>query len=575
VPAAQRAEEEWTAKEMGDPGNAKRMTIKLPLLPSGKSYPPGFNCRAKPAACEFGLAYFLGDGFDLSKKQRLNILFIPGGPGALVDTGRKTAALLLLEKKHNVVYFHPRGMGASAVDGSKAYDQFLRADYVVEDIERLRREILKGKAWDAIYAHSWGTVVAQRYAAKYGKPKDSTPKVASLILSGPVDRHRADTHAARTRMTVDNFKAIVGYYRSQGARDCQCGSIAFLRGRVTDLSTPQISTMETPLFPNDNFCFLSASTGDSIARELEKILPRIDENFGSADFIFDNYTELRKRDKSFQTEFGKFPVEFFSAVRYLQMAGAPEKDGIVFVADSRKRISAALIVAYYLAPQNPVQCGLNAGMFAGTAAICEFCERLKAARDDLPPAGGGGESRRGNYVFGVYDGVARWLPVMMAEKGCFAGKDIETFASSSAAEKRFGREQAKKIGIVADEKICPWNPADYRHDVPTLLIKGDRDAVVAGCQAEDFLLKGLKEGSRVLLEFRGLGHDVSVANVYEALEPSVWSKRFVRLLEDFIKMSSTPAKFRGDAGVKKELERLKALDRTNDPKLAAQCGKKS
>ena len=181
---------------MGERGEAKGRSIKLPLLPPDKEYPAGFNCREKPTPCEFELAYFLSDGFDLSKKQRLNILFIPGGPGAIVDTRSRTAALQILEEKQNVVYFHPRGMGASAIDGSKVYDQFLRADYVVEDIERLRQEVLKGRPWDAIYGHSWGTVIAQRYAAKYGKPKE-IPKCRSLILSGPVDRHRTNTHAAR------------------------------------------------------------------------------------------------------------------------------------------------------------------------------------------------------------------------------------------------------------------------------------------------------------------------------------------------------------------------------------------
>ena len=59
--------------------------------------------------------------------------------------------------------------------------------------------MLQSRPWDTIYAHSWGTVIAQRYAAKYGGPNEPAPKVKSLILSAPVDRHRADTHLARTR----------------------------------------------------------------------------------------------------------------------------------------------------------------------------------------------------------------------------------------------------------------------------------------------------------------------------------------------------------------------------------------
>ncbi len=108
--------------------------------------------------------------------------------------------------------------------------------------------------------------------------------------------------------------------------------------------------------------------------------------------------------------------------------------------------------------------------------------------------------------------------------------------------------------------------------MPTLLVKGSRDAVVAGCQAEDFLVNGLKDGRRVLLELRGMGHDLSVSNLYGGLEESPWSKRFAGLLEDFIKLSPNVAKFRADNSVRANLEKLKASDRTN---LGTQCGRKS
>ena len=94
----------------------------------------------------------------------------------------------------NVVYFDVRGTGFSVIPESNDYDQFLRADYVVEDIETLRKRLTGECAtwdvpdwklqrrellpWDAIYAHSWGTIVAQKYAAKYPN------MVRKLILVG-------------------------------------------------------------------------------------------------------------------------------------------------------------------------------------------------------------------------------------------------------------------------------------------------------------------------------------------------------------------------------------------------------
>jgi pimeloyl-ACP methyl ester carboxylesterase len=557
----------WTPTEMGGHEKLKGPVLNLRLLPEGHSFPAELNCDRKPTACQFELGYFLSDGFDLSNKRRLNILFIPGGPGAIVDPSNRWAVLQVLEEKHNVVYFHPRGMGKSAIDGDRRYDQFLRADYVVDDIEQIRRKVLKDRPWDAIYGHSWGTVIAQRYAAKYGQSKDA--KVKSLILTGPVDRHRPNTEKARAAMIVENLKAIFTYYRSAGAT-CACQSTGFLKSKVVDLSSPQIFAFGARLEANDNLCFLNAKRIDNITSRLRKMLDTIDEEFGSADFIVDNFAALKK-DKEFQGRFAGLPVEFFAAIRYLQMAGAPESDGLVFVADSRSRIDAALVIAHDLSSGEPGGCKPKEEIFAGASAECAYCDRLKAAREALRPRNNGDESQRGSYVFGVYDGVTRWLPVMMGAQGCFAGAEITGFDKESGKE--FARAQTRKIGVVASEKICPWNPADFRHDVPTLLIKGSRDTVVAGCQTEDFLLHGLKDGRGVLLDFRGLGHDVSVGNLYEGADPSTWSRRFAALLEDFVKLSGDVSKFRSAA--KAQLTKLKATDRTRDPNLSKQCGENS
>ena len=564
----------WSEEEMGDPGDAQGEKIELRLLPEEKKFSAGLSCDDKTSSCYFKLAYFLGDGFDLSKKQRRNILYIPGGPGAIVDSENRSAILRLLEKKHNVVYFHPRGMAQSSIDGSREYDRFLRADYVVEDIEKLRQAILQSRPWDAIYAHSWGTVIAQRYAAKYGKPKDAPAKVMSLILSGPVDRHRSGTHDARTRMTIANLRAIYSYYRSQNAAACRCETMSFLKPIVTDFANPQISTFGGRLSASDNFCFLRADLLNKITSRLEKLILEIEQNYASADSIVDNFSALKK-DQDFQARFGKYPVELFAAIRFIQMSGAPEKDALVFVADSRNRINAALLIAHYLTAEDPRRCSLKGELFKGAAPACEYCERLRAARDEVRALGRGPESRRGNYVYGVYDGVTRWIPGVIGATGCFYGKDMESFAAQTGYNHRFIREQVGKIGIVEDEQICPWNPREHRHEVPTLLIKGSRDTVVAGCQAEDFYANGIQSGRAVLLEFRGLGHDLSVGNLYYGADPSIWSRRFAGLLEDFLRLSSSPAQFRSNAQVLAKIRQLKASDRSHDPNLVTQCGNKS
>jgi len=95
--AAQGAAEKWTDKEMGkEPDDPKGTPLKLRLLPEDRPFPAGLRCKDNSSECVFQLAYYLSDGFDLNKKQRLNILFIPGGPGAIVDPSSRSVALRIL-----------------------------------------------------------------------------------------------------------------------------------------------------------------------------------------------------------------------------------------------------------------------------------------------------------------------------------------------------------------------------------------------------------------------------------------------------------------------------------------------
>ncbi len=61
-------------------------------------------------------------------------------------------ALELLEADgHNVAYLHVRGSGLSQIPQPNKFDRLLRADYVVEDIEKLRVKLLGNDIpWDAI-----------------------------------------------------------------------------------------------------------------------------------------------------------------------------------------------------------------------------------------------------------------------------------------------------------------------------------------------------------------------------------------------------------------------------------------
>ena len=151
----------WSPKEMGSIGLPKIHT-RIRVLDVSSDNPQG-----KPFPCSFNLYYFFGANFALQDPSRKNILFIPGGPGEIVEPNR--GDLDCLERFHNVVYFHVRGTGLSRLPGSNKYDRFLRADYVVEDIERIRRHVFQNdRPWDAIIGVSHGALIAQHFAYKFG-----------------------------------------------------------------------------------------------------------------------------------------------------------------------------------------------------------------------------------------------------------------------------------------------------------------------------------------------------------------------------------------------------------------------
>jgi hypothetical protein len=128
--------------------------------------------------CKFDLHYFSGKG-NLEDPERHNVLFIPGGPGEIVE--RSNATFDSLNIGVNFFYFDVRGTGNSVIPESNVYDQFLRAEYVVEDVEAIRKtssmnvsrdryqedsspesSLKMGNSAstpDAIYAHSWGTML--------------------------------------------------------------------------------------------------------------------------------------------------------------------------------------------------------------------------------------------------------------------------------------------------------------------------------------------------------------------------------------------------------------------------------
>jgi pimeloyl-ACP methyl ester carboxylesterase len=560
------------------------------LLPGGAPNPGDPQCTAA-ASCTFDLFYTNGAQFNLNKPNRLNILFISGGPGQFINEGdgpgedvdtttnapqgnmllNSLAAGDDLNGRHNVVYFHVRGAGQSSSNFNRSnnYDKFLRARYVVEDIERLRKEVLKDKPWDAIYAHSWGTVVAQLYGSKFGH--DPERKVRSLILSAPVARRDPNTFEARIKQTASNLEDIYRFFRPTGA--CVIDNVSansYLKTRVFDFEL-----FRDELARSDNLCFIVEPRVKEISEKVIQILNALEADYGSLSFVEDNFDDI----KAELTGNVKFPIEFFSALRQLQFLGAPREEGILFTADTKAMIDASLLIGYYITlgiNQSVVSnCDPAAKFFVGAAAVPavkkEYCDRLVVAKESVLKSRGF-ESLRARHVFGAYDGVARWMFNMLNKK-CFTGTDLMNFANAGTGtgdKKRFVRALVKRMGAPSKEEapVCGWDPGGKNaHSIPTLILAGSTDAVIAGCQAEDFYNRGLK-GPKVFLQFPGQGHGLSITNLQDDPENERFqqTKNLTNLLDKFIRMAiSRPSeigKFLNS--VKSELKSVKAREH---PKL--------
>ncbi|MDZ4345956.1 MAG: alpha/beta hydrolase, partial [Candidatus Binatia bacterium] len=280
--------------------------------------------------CKFELYYFKGANFNSDDSGRKNILFITGGPGQIVNRTPKRHPLNFLENNHNVFYFDIRGAGLSKIEADNAYDKFLRADFVVKDIEEIRMKELKlNKAWDAIYAHSAGTIIAHKYAATYG-----AAKVTRLILTAPVSRQRdpEDTENAQIAMILSNLDAIYERYRSKNCIITKAMNLVDFFGIRKS---------------NDDFCFLSDSRRTVIKNNLMTMFTAFNASYGSVRFVIQNSQDLLQEDNGFKEKY-RYPEAFFRAIRDLENSGAPVED-LAFIEKTKDRqVDAALLIGYYL-----------------------------------------------------------------------------------------------------------------------------------------------------------------------------------------------------------------------------------
>src|SRR5262249_32602732 len=102
-----------------------------------------------------------------------------------------------------------------------------------------------------------------------------------------------------------------------------------------------------------------------------------------------------------------------------------------------------------------------------------FCARINAGYEALGFPSSEDQSKRARSVFGVYDGLTRWIFEMLDQKqrldkdGCFTGKQLQEVATGDIQTNPTMQNEAKKIGVRRSERICPWDPAPFQHNKDT------------------------------------------------------------------------------------------------------------
>ena len=152
------------------------------------------------------------------------VVFLHGGPGQGSQTFAKFAGPAL-EKSLRLIYLDQRGSGRSERPADGAYSVPL----MVEDLEQLRRKW--GAQRISLIGHSFGTVLAMEYAAKYPE------HVAKVVLSGAVvDAPAAlDLQCARLEKTApETYAKAVARLPAGSPRKCNIFAAprAFIDGNM-------------------------------------------------------------------------------------------------------------------------------------------------------------------------------------------------------------------------------------------------------------------------------------------------------------------------------------------------------
>jgi pimeloyl-ACP methyl ester carboxylesterase len=415
----------------------------------------------------FRLYYFVTDlTYNTNVKPGGNkptILFVAGGPGQIVTPEVENFADIY---GYRTVYFHLRGTGLSQIPQDFDADQFLRTFYVVEDMEKIRKDLMDEDPWSAVVGHSYGAIVAQAYAAhhQYGR------RVEKVVLSAPM-APIVSLRSERSTGERQGFESLRRIYRRNEFR--------FLKRLGDD--------------------------PDKLVDETQDISTRIEKLAGKVQYVADNYRDLEKRLASENLNHG---AAFYGAIRRLRQVGWLPLD-----VPLAKPIRTAKV------DDTQVQCGLviakalsknKSGFKRAIKGVLK--EQLDDAQSELGNPSTQ-NSDRAFWIFSVIDGLnVEFLRNLRAANRTAA-------ITALGGESKYNPALSKLLASLTHSGLLQesaefeaWDPAKLTHDKRTLILKGGADPVTENGEAEYYFEKALI-GKRVLMEFPGIGHSMALPEV--------------------------------------------------------------
>jgi pimeloyl-ACP methyl ester carboxylesterase len=409
------------------------VSLELPLDP------------AEPEAGTFQQFYFMDREHDPAKPT---VLYIPD-TGAVVQPA--TRHLTFLTEKANVVYFHLRGSGLSQIPASNDFDRFLRTRYAIGDVEAIR-ESLNIEHWDAVFANSLGTMLAQRYSATHPE------RVGKLVLTGAPSKHETDP-AIRPQMQGEIIRNVIN----------------FTQGDTSDLAALRAHPDKVELI------------ADRVVAALEEL--RADGLSGA--YIITEKLHQRPDLDELLVEFPflRYPPEFFAAALDLGHMGWRGNPVPV-------RLVSLLAHAVLVAEGDPDAVLVETPSLHQAEAVYRNLVSIMQS-DDIPQPR---YSPRLHYVFSAYDGLNSEVLEALEE----TGGDVPTAFDLLKNANTLIPTVRDKVGVV-DEPITPWDPAAYPYTTPTLLVQGTADSYTFRYQAEHIYEQAAR-GPVVKVVLAGVGH---------------------------------------------------------------------